>query len=208
MGKKKFTTAALDPKYEIYVVYVGSVSFDTLPSSSPLYIHPSRKSQIAGLITKEAPTKVSAKYLDFADVFLPDLVSKLPKYTRINDQTIKLLNGQQPPYGPIYNLKPVELETLKAYIETNIANGFIRPSKSPDGTLILFERKLDSFFRLCVDYQGLNNFTIKNRYLLPLIGELLNRLRRAKQFSQLNLTSAYHKKKIRKRDKWKTMFKT
>ena len=76
----------------------------------------------------------------------------------------------------------MELETLKAYIETNLANGFIRPSKSPAGTPILFDRKSDGSLHLCVDYQCLNNLTIKNQYPLPLIGELLGRLRRARRF--------------------------
>ena len=90
----------------------------------------------------------------------------------------------------------MELETLKAYIETNLANGFIRPSKLPAGAPILFNRKSDDSLRLCLDYQGLNNLTIKNQYPLPLIGELLDRLGKAKQFTQLDLTSAYHQMRI------------
>ena len=86
----------------------------------------------------------------------------------------------------------MELETLKAYIETNLANGFIKPSKSLAGAPILFDRKLDGSLRLYVDYRGLNNLTIKNLYPLPLIGESLDRLGRAKQFIQLDLTSAYY----------------
>ena len=74
----------------------------------------------------------------------------------------------------------MELETLKAYIETNLANEFIRSLKSPVEAPILFDQKSNGFFQLFVDYQGLNNSTIKNRYLLPLIRELLNRLKRAK----------------------------
>ena len=102
----------------------------------------------------------------------------------------------------------MELKTLKAYIETNLANGFIRPSKSPAGAPILFDRKSDGSFRLCVDYRGLNNLTIKNQYPLPLIGESLDRLGRAKRFTQLDLTSAYHRMRIREGDEWKTAFRT
>ena len=102
----------------------------------------------------------------------------------------------------------MELDTLKAYIETNLANEFIKPSKLPAGAPILFDQKSDSSLRLCVNYRGLNNLTIKNQYLLPLIGELLDRLGRAKQFTQLNLTSAYHRMRIRERDEWKTAFRT
>ena len=93
---------------------------------------------------------------------------------------IKLVDGyQQLYYRPIYILEPMELETLKAYIETNLANGFIWPAISPAGALILFDRKSDSSLLLFVDYQRFNNITIKNRYLLLLIGGLLNRLGRA-----------------------------
>ena len=100
------------------------------------------------------------------------------------------------------------METLKAYIETNLANGFIRPSKSPAGAPILFDRKSDGSLRLCVDYRGLNNLTIKNRYPLPLVGESLDRLGRARRFTQLDLTSAYHRMRIREGDEWKTAFRT
>ena len=190
VGKKEFAAAALDLESETFVVHVASLSSDASPSSSPLDVpvasfdvHPSRRPQISGLIAEEAPTKVPAEYSDFEDVFSPDLASELPKHTEINDHAIELVKGQQPPYGPIYSLGPMELETLKAYIETNLVNGFIRPSKSPAGALILFDRKSDGSLRLCVDYRGLNNLTIKNRYPLPLIGESLDRLGKAKQFT-------------------------
>ena len=205
VGKKEFAAAALDPEHETYVVYVASLS--STPLASP-NVYPSRRLQISGLIAEEAFTKVPTEYSDFADVFSPDLASELPEHTGINDHAIELVKGQQPPYEPIYSLKPVELETLKAYIETNLANGFIKPSKSPAGASILFDRKSDCSLQLCVDYRGLNNLTIKNRYPLPLIGESLDRLGRAKQFTQLDLTSAYHRMRIREGDEWKTAFRT
>ena len=177
-------------------------------SSISLDVHSSRRSQISGLIVKEASIKVPDKYANFADIFSSDLASKLSDHTKIKDHAIKLVDDQQPYYGPIYNLGPVELETLKAYIKTNLANSFIRPSKSPAGALILFDRKLDGSLRLCIDYKGLNNLTIKNRYLLPLVGQSLNRFGRARRFTQLDLTSAYYQMRIRKGDKWKTVFKT
>ncbi len=95
----------------------------------------------------------------------------------------------------------MELETLKAYIETHLKTGFIRPSKSPTGTPIFFDKNPDGNLRLCVDYQGLKNLTIKNWYPLPLIGEALDCLGRAKQFTQLDFTSAYHQIRIREGDK-------
>ncbi len=77
---------------------------------------------------------------------------ELPETTGINEHAIELIDGKQPPYGPIYALSPVELETLKAYIETHLLTGFIRPSKSPASAPILSDKKPDGSLRLCVDY--------------------------------------------------------
>ena len=114
----KFAAVELDSEYETYVVHVGSVNSVASPSSSPLDVH--CRPQIAGLIAEEAPTKVPIKYTDFVDVFSPDLVSELPKHTRINDHSIELVD----------------------------ANGFIRPSKSPASAPILFDRTSDGSLRL------------------------------------------------------------
>ena len=77
----------------MFVVYVASLNFIVLPSSSPLNAHPFRRPQIAGLIVKKALTKISAEYSDFADIFSSNLVSKLPKHTRINNYAIELVDG-------------------------------------------------------------------------------------------------------------------
>ena len=104
------------------------------------------------MIAEEALTKVSAEYLDFTDIFSLDLASELSEHTKINDHTIELVNGQQLPYGSFYSLKSIELETIKAYIKTNLANRFIRPSKSLIDALILFDRKSDGFLQLYVNH--------------------------------------------------------
>ncbi len=85
---------------------------------------------------------------------------------------------------------------MKAYIENNLANGFIRPLKSSAGAPILFDKK------------GLNNLTIKNRYPLLLVGESLDQLGRAQCFTQLDLTNTYHRMRIREGNKLKTVFRT
>lgn len=125
-----------------------------------------------------------------------------------HDHAIKLVEGKQPPWGPIYSLSEEELAVLRAYIDQHIKTGFIRPSQSPAGAPILFVKKPRGGLRLCVDYRGLNNATIKNRYPLPLVGESLDRLGRAKRYTQLDLTAAYHRMRIRKGDEWKTAFRT
>ena len=165
INQKEFAKAALDENVEAFVVHVSSLG-------SRMTIHPAREAQLASLLTEEVTVPV--EYSDFADVFSEKSANVLPEQTRANEHAIELEEGKQPPYGPIYSLGPVELKTLKTYIETNLANGFIRASKSPAGAPILFVRKPDGSLRLCVDYRGLNNLTIKNRYPLPLIGESLD----------------------------------
>ena len=137
-------------------------------------MHPSKRAQIAHLKADEAPTKVLSEFADFADVFSLKLAVELSKHTRINNHVIELVDNWQLLYSPIYNLGPVELETLKAYIENNLANDFIRLSKSPAKIHIFFNKKPDGSLRLYVNYQGLNNLTIKNWYTLPLVGESLD----------------------------------
>lgn len=125
---------------------------------------------------------IPSKYADFTDVFSKDQVAKLSKYIGINNHAIDLLKSQQLVYEPIYSLGPMELETLKTYIKTNLANGFIKPSKFLVNTRILFVQKLDGSLCLCINYQGLKNLTIKNWYILLLIYGFLYWLGWAKGF--------------------------
>ena len=164
--------------------------------------------QVRVLLFDKASTEVLAEYSDYSNFFLAENVAELPKNMGMNEHAIKLEEGKQPPFGPIYNLGPVELETLKTYIETNLANGFICPSKSPAGAPILFDRKPDKSLHLCMDYWSFNNSPIKNRYPLPLIVKSLDWLSQAKQFTQFDLTNIYHQMRICKADEWKTVFRT
>ena len=170
-----------------------------------LGIHLDRVAQIASLLTEEV--KIPDKYSDFANIFSEEKALVLPECTDLNKHAIKLEDGKQPSYGPIYSLGLVELEILKTYIETHLKIGFIWPFKSLAGAPIFFNKKPDGSLCLCVDYWGLNNLTIKNQYLVLLIDELLNRLGQAKRFTQLDLTSAYHRMRIKEDDKWKMAFR-
>ena len=133
-----------------------------------------KQAQVKALIFDEALIEVSTEYSNYNNVFSAKNAAKLPKNNRMNEHAIKLEEGKQPLFRPIYSLILVELEMLKTYIKNNLANGFIRLSKFPTSAPILFDQKLDRCFCLCVDYWGLNNITIKNQYPLPLIGELLD----------------------------------
>ena len=131
IDKREFAVAALNADDETFVVHVAALAE---PTTMPIY--PSRQAQVAALISEK--TGIPAEYSDFSDVFSSDSAAELPEHTGINDHSINLLDDKQPPYGPIYSLEPVELETLKTYIKTNLASGFIRSFKSPAGVPILF----------------------------------------------------------------------
>ena len=143
VGKKKFAAAALDPKHETFVIYVASLNLDP-------EIYPDREAQIAFLLTEEA--KIPDKYLNFTDIFSEEKVLILPECTELNEHAIDLEDGKQPPYGLIYSLGPMELETLKTYIKTHLKTRFIWPFKSPARAPILFDKKPDGSLHLCVDY--------------------------------------------------------
>ncbi len=87
IGKKEFTVAALDLEHEAFVVHVAAFNVDLGNEMYPL-----RRAQIAHLKADEAPTKVSSKYADFADVFSPKLAVELPEHTGINDYAIELMD--------------------------------------------------------------------------------------------------------------------
>ena len=113
-------------------------------------IYLARKAQIALLLAKKVT--IYAKYSDSADVFLEELANILPEQTKVNEHAVKLEEGKQLPYRPIYNLGPFEFKILKTYIKTNLANSFIQAVKSIASALILFVHKLDGNFCLCVNY--------------------------------------------------------
>jgi hypothetical protein len=99
---------------------------------------------------------IPSTYRDFLDIFSKKKAETLPPH-RPTDHAIDLEPGTKLPYGRIYSLSEVELKALKAYIETNLASGFIQRSSSPAASPILFVKKKDGSLRLCVDYRALNS---------------------------------------------------
>ena len=122
-------------------------------------------------------------------VFQP-LPSKLPPRRDV-DHHIDLEPGGAQPYQGIYRMSPLELEELRKQLDDLLEKGFIKPSKSPFGAPILFVHKKDGGLRMCVDYRALNKITVKNRYPIPRIDDLLDQLNGAKVFSKLDLASGY-----------------
>ena len=162
IDQKEFVKAALDENVEPFVVHFSFLR-------SRMTIHLAREAQLALLLVEKVT--VPTKYLDFTDIFLEKSANILRERTGANEHAIKLEEGKQPPYGPIYSLGPVDLKSLKTYMETNLANSFIWVLKSPASALILFVRKPNSSLSLSVNYQTFNNLIINNRYPLPLISK-------------------------------------
>ncbi|SOV07855.1 uncharacterized protein UDID_19598 [Ustilago sp. UG-2017a] len=146
-------------------------------------------------------------YQHLRDVFDEVEADKLPHHTE-HDLHLELIEGGKPPQGPLYLKGPKEMSELRRYLEENLEKGFIRPSKSPARSPVLFVPKKDGGLRLCVDYRGLNEITVKNRAPLPLIEEQLFLLRKARIYTKLDLRAAYNLIRIAKGDEWKTAFGT
>ena len=103
-------------------------------------------------------------------------------------------------------MAPAELRELKAQLQELLCKGFIRPSVSPWGAPVLFVKKKDGSFRMCIDYRQLNKVTVKNKYPLPRIDDLFYQLQGACTFSKINLRSGYHQLKIRATDVPRLLF--
>ncbi|SOV05890.1 uncharacterized protein UDID_19057 [Ustilago sp. UG-2017a] len=140
-----------------------------------------------------------------ADLFDKVEADKLPSHME-HDLQLELAEGSKPPQGPLYLKGPKEMAELQKYLDENLAKGSIWPSKSPARLLVLFIPKKDGGLRLCIDYCGLNEITIKNQTPLLLIEEQLFLLCRAKIYSKLDLKAAYNLICITSGDEWKTTF--
>ena len=143
---------------------------------------------------------------EFPDVF-PDDISGLPP-DREMEFTIFLIPGTEPISIPPYKMAPAELRELKAQLEEFLSKGFIRPSISPWGALVLFMKKKDGSLRLCIDYRQLNRVTIRNQYPLPRIDELFDQLQGSRVYSKIDLRSGYHQLRVQESDVPKTAFRT
>ena len=161
-------------------------------------------SAVKSLTDHPSTTKLLA---EFRDVFPEDLPSGLPPKREV-DHRIELEPGNVPPTKAPYRMSPLELNELKKQLAELSSKGFIHPSKSPFGAPVLFVKKKDGSARMCVDYRALNKITIKNKYPLPRIDELLDRLNGAKFFSRIDLRSGYHQVRIAEGDVPKTAFRT
>jgi hypothetical protein len=157
--------------------------------------------------SKEAdPLKTIKVVSEFLNVFPKDLPGMPPKQKV--EFAIELLPGTAPIFKRAYRVSRPELVELKKQIDELSEKGYIRPSTSPWATHVLSVEKKDGTRRMCIDYQALNEDTIKNKYPLPRIEDLFDQLRGASVFSKIDLRSGYHQLRIRPSDIPKTTFIT
>eukprot|EP00253_Pinus_taeda_P028842 PITA_28842 len=143
---------------------------------------------------------------EFTDVF-PEEIPGLPPKRNI-DFTIELVPGAAPVSRAPYRMSVPELTELKMQLQELLDKNYIRPSVSPWGAPVLFVKKKDGTFRMCIDYRQLNKLTIKNKYPLPRIDELFDQVKGATVFSKIDLRSGYHQIRIKEEDIAKTAFRT
>ena len=168
-------------------------------------------SDIQANSTKLAETpdfsNIPSEYHEFADIFSKTKAEVLPPHHPY-DLKINLEEGAQPPVGPIYSLSASEQETLKEFIEENLNTGFIQPTSSPHGALVLFVKKKDGSLRLCVNFRSFNRISKKDGYPLLLISDLLDSPHKDRVYSKIDLCHAYNLVRIADGDEWKTAFRT
>ncbi|GJT23519.1 putative reverse transcriptase domain-containing protein [Tanacetum coccineum] len=168
---------------------------------------------LAHVTTREVEDKFEKKRLedipivqDFPGVFPEDFLGLPP--TRQVEFQIDLVPGAAPVAHEPYRLAPSEMKELSEQLKELSNKGFIRPSSSPWGAPVLFVKKKDGSFRMCIDYQELNKLTVKNRYPLPKIDNLFDQLQGLSVYSKIDLRLGYHQLRVREEDILKTAFKT
>ncbi|KAL4031055.1 hypothetical protein IC575_009311 [Cucumis melo] len=153
---------------------------------------PLKSSENSGETVPKEIMRVLEKYRDV----MPDSLPKSLPPRRMIDHEIELVPGAKLPAKNAYRMAPPELAELRKQLDELLNAGFIRPAKAPYGAPVLFQRKKDGSLRLCIDYRALNKLTVRNKYPLPIITDLFDRLHGAKYFSKLDLRSGYYQVRI------------
>ena len=157
---------------------------------------------------KKTPKElVPLMFHDFLTVFEQTASEWMP-VCKLWDHVIDLKPGFQPKKGKIYLLSPDEQKEVQDFLSAQLENGYIRPSKSLQTSLVFFIAEKDGKKRMVQDYCHINNWTVKNNYPLPLISELVDKAGSAKVFTKLDLRWGYNNIRIKEGDKWKVAFST
>ncbi|XP_060196336.1 uncharacterized protein LOC132625764 [Lycium barbarum] len=157
------------------------------------------------MVRSSGPMPMVVKKLlkEFEDVMPQELPKRLPPRRNV-DHEIELVPGAKPPARAPYRMSQPELTELRRQLTEMLDAGIIVPSKSPYGSPVLFQKKHEGTLRLCIDYRALNKVTVKNKYPIPLIADLFDRLGQAKVFTKMDLRKGYYQVRIAEGDESKT----
>lgn len=153
----------------------------------------------------EIPTEVQGLIQEFEQIF--DTPKGLPPL-RAQDHFIPIIEGSKPVNANPYRCPYLQKTEIERLVREMLEHGIIQHSSSPYASPVLLVRKKDNTWRFCVDYRALNAITIKNRFPIPIIEELLDELHGSKYFTKLDLRSGYHQIRVQDKDVHKTAFKT
>ncbi|MCO5587306.1 hypothetical protein L7F22_041254 [Adiantum nelumboides] len=150
-----------------------------------------------------------SKFLNqFQDVFIDNIPGELPPKRGDDDHAIELIPGSSPPNKPPYRVSQAQQEDIMRQVNELVEKGMVRPSSSPFCSPVLLVHKKDGTYHMCVDYKALNKITIKNRFPVPCIEDLFDKLQGSTYFSRIDLKSGYHQIRIVNEDILKTTFCT
>ena len=157
------------------------------------------------MLTSQQNSDLDVLTSRYKDLFAE--ISGLPPRRSVEHE-IMLTGESSLPNTGLYRTSVQESDEIKKQVQELLEQGVIVPSASPCGSAVLLVPKKDGGWRMCIDYRALNKITIKNRYPLPRIDDMMDQLESARFFTKLDLKSGYHQVRVREDDTWKTAFKT